>query len=137
MFTDSVERGSLLTADECRQLAERMLGRPIEDDRFLNPVPKRSTLHRLLNNLKAIYSRAKDQRRALAAAERIQLLSPGAWENLGDLARLQTQVGDYPAATESLARYLELAPPDEDTRAFEAALKAIEDRRPDIGADLA
>jgi regulator of sirC expression with transglutaminase-like and TPR domain len=90
----------------------------------------------MLKNLKAIYSRAEDQRRALAAAERIQLLSPGAWENLGDLARLQTETGNYPAATESLVRYLELAPPDEDTGAFEAALKAIEDGQPDNNADL-
>ena len=140
IFVDSFDRGGLLTAHECHQMAERMLGRPIKDDKhdqWLKPVPKRSILHRVLNNLKAIYSRAEDHHRALAAAERIQLLSPGAWENLGDLARLQTQAGDYPAATESLVRYLELAPPDEDTRAFEAALKAIEGRQPDIGADLA
>ncbi len=140
IFVDSFDRGGLLTAHECRQMAERMLGRPIgdnKDDNFLKPVPKRSILHRMLNNLKAIYSRAEDQHRALAAAERIQLLSPGAWENLGDLARLQTETGDYPAAIESLGRYLELAPPDEDTGAFEAALKAIEDGQSDNGADFA
>ncbi len=140
IFIDSFDRGGLLTARECRLMAERMLGRPVRDDRgdrFLKPIPKRSILHRVLNNLKVIYLQAEDQHRALAAAERIQLLSPDARDNLGDLARLQAASGDYPAAAESLAVYLELAPPDEDTRAFEAALKAIEDGQADIDADLA
>ena len=144
IFVDPFDRGGLLTARECRLMAGRMLGRhpgdnigDIKGDRFLKPVPKRSILHRVLNNLKAIYMREEDHHRALAAAERIQLLSPDNRDNLGDLARLQAGTGDSPAAAESLARYLELAPHDEDTRAFEAALKAIEDGQADIGADLA
>ena len=140
IFVDPFDRGGLLTAHECRQMAARVLGRPIKDhkdDRFLKPVPKRLILQRVLNNLKGIYLRAEDQQRALGVAERIQLLSPDTWENLGDLARLQMEAKNYLAATESLVRYLELAPPDEDTRAFEAALKSIEDGQPDIGGDLA
>lgn len=136
IFVDAFDRGGLLTAHECRLMAERVLGRPMNDPRLLNPVPKRAILHRLLNNLKANYMRAADQGRALAAAERIQLVAPNAWKNLGDLARLQTEHRDYAAATESLVRYLELAPVTEDTRAFEAELKAIEDELPGRGANF-
>ena len=120
-------------------MAARVLGETSVDDRYLQPVSKRQILHRVLNNLKLIYLRAKDQQRALAAAERIQLLYPTAWENLGDLAKLQTEIGDYAAAMESMNRYLELAPPGEDTEAIESSLKAIEDghptQHPDYGSD--
>ncbi len=136
IFVDPFDRGGLLTARESRDLAARVLGTPVDDDRFFKPVPKRSILERMLNNLKAIYLQADDQHRALATAERIQLLAPDNWDNLGDLAKLQTESGDLLAAMDTMVKYLELAPADKDTKAFEAALKAIEEQHPDHRTEI-
>ena len=85
-------------------------------------------MRRLLTNLKYAYIRAKDLPRALRAAERIQIVKPSAWHNLGDMVRIHSSMGNIDAATDSLMQYLENAPANEDTAGAFAALNRLRDK---------
>ena len=130
LFIDPFDRGGLLTKSECERLVARITGREMSLKREFEPVGKKSILARVLNNLKLMYLKDQESEKALAAAERIEIVSPNAWENIGDIARLQTNLGNYSAATESLTRYLELAPVGRDTSSAQAALEAIKEGIP-------
>lgn len=130
IFIDPYHRGGLLSRRECLALAMR--GRTNSGSestalaRHLLPVSgNRSTLRRLLTNLKLTHAKKRDYKRSLAAAERIQLLDPHNWRNLSDLARLQAEVGDFVRAVESLSAYLDRAPEGANTRRAQDALTQL------------
>ncbi len=127
IFVDPYHRGGLLSRKECMALAIR--GRKPSStttialgSRLLPTCGNRSTLRRLLTNLKLNHAKKRDYRRSLAAAERIQLLDPQNWRNLSDLARLQAEVGDFNRAVNSLTEFLDRAPEGVDTRRAQDAL---------------
>ena len=126
IFIDPFDRGGLLTRNECIQLVPDGTG--ANPAQYLRPLGNRAILRRMLTNLKLIYLRDDDSARALPAAERIQLLEPEAWQNLGDLARIQFELGDFVAATQSLALYLERAPRGEDLSEAKAVLEDLQGR---------
>jgi regulator of sirC expression with transglutaminase-like and TPR domain len=131
LFIDPFDRGGLLTKSECERLVARITGREKSLERyFKKPLGNKAILARVLNNLKLMYLKEQDPEKALAAAERIEIVAPNAWENIGDIAKLQTNLGNYSAATESLTRYLELAPVGRDTTSAQAALEAIKEGIP-------
>ncbi len=130
IFVDPYHRGGLLSRKECLSLAMR--GRTSAEPapsalsrRLLPSCGNRSTLRRLLTNLKLTHAKRRDYRRALASAERIQLLDPKNWRNLSDLARLQAEVGEYTRAVESLSEFLDRAPEGADTRRAKDALTQL------------
>lgn len=130
IFVDPFHRGGLLSRKEGLSLALR--GKTLSDNvretlvRRLLPVNgNRAILRRLLTNLKLTYAKQRDYKRSLAAAERIQLLDPGNWRNLSDLARLQAEVGDFIQAIESLSAYLDRAPEGADTRRAQDVLTQL------------
>lgn len=132
IFVDPYHRGGLLSRKECLALAMR--GRRPSDSasvaltsRLLPACGNRSTLRRLLTNLKLTHAKKRDYKRALAAAERIQLLDPQNWRNLSDLARLQAEVGDFVRAVESLSEFLDRAPDGADTRRAKDALSQLQE----------
>ncbi len=127
IFVDPYHEGGLLSRKECLALAIR--GRKPSSttaialsSRLLPRCGSRSTLRRLLTNLKLNHAKKRDYRRSLAAAERIQLLDPQNWRNLSDLARLQAEVGDFNRAVRSLTEFLDRAPEGVDTRRAKDAL---------------
>ena len=130
LFIDPFDRGGLLTKSECERLVARITGRDKSLERHFKPLGKKAILARVLNNLKLMYLKEQEAEKALAAAERIEIVAPNAWENIGDIAKLQTNLGNYLAATESLTRYLELAPVGRDTSSAQAALQAIKEGIP-------
>ncbi len=130
IFVDPYHRGGLLSRKECLALAIRG-HKPSSStsialsSRLLPACGNRSTLRRLLTNLKLNHAKKKDYKRSLAAAERIQLLDPENWRNLSDLARLQAEVGDFNRAIESLSEFLDRAPEGSDTRRAKDALTQL------------
>jgi regulator of sirC expression with transglutaminase-like and TPR domain len=131
LFIDPFDRGGLLTKTECERYVARITGREKSLERyFKKPLGSKAILARVLNNLKLMYLKEQESEKALAAAERIEIVAPDAWENIGDIAKLQTNLGNYSAATESLTRYLELAPVGRDTSSAQAALEAIKEGIP-------
>lgn len=127
IFVDPYHRGGLLSRKECLALAIRG-HKPSSSasialsSRLLPTCGNRSTLRRLLTNLKLNHAKKRDYKRSLAAAERIQLLDPENWRNLSDLARLQAEVGDFNQAVTSLTEFLDRAPEGADTRRAKDAL---------------
>jgi len=125
IYVDPFDQGGMLTRRECLEIAHKALGSSADADRYLKPLSHRAILRRALTNLKMIYLDLSDLPRALAAAERIQVVEPESWQNLGDLAKIQTELGDFEAAAESLVEYLERAPSSADLDAARNALKTL------------
>ena len=130
VFIDPFNNGGLLSRKECLGLALR--GNRVPKgrlaalaNRLLPTSDKRSTLKRLLVNLKLMHIKRKESDSALKCAERIQLLDPRDWRNLSELARLQAEVGQYSRAVESFNTFLERAPANTDTSHAEHALKQL------------
>ncbi|HZB43614.1 MAG TPA: tetratricopeptide repeat protein, partial [Pyrinomonadaceae bacterium] len=67
-------------------------------------------------NLKAVYARASLHRRALAAVERILLVSPHAREERRDRGLLLAELDRLPEAVVELRRYLKSTPDAENVR---------------------
>ena len=130
IFVDAYHSGGLLSRTECLALAMRGKkptgGTSLGLSSRLLPVSgNRSTLRRLLTNLKLTHAKERDYKRSLAAAERIQMLDPQNWRNLSDLARLQAEVGDFIRAVESLSAFLDRAPEGANTRRAKDALSQL------------
>ena len=130
VFIDPFNNGGLLSRKECLGLALR--GNRVPKgrlaalaSRLLPASDKRSTLKRLLVNLKLMHIKRNESDSALKCAERIQLLDPRDWRNLSELARLQAEVGQYSRAVESFNTFLERAPANTDTSHAEHALKQL------------
>ena len=130
VFIDPFNNGGLLSRKECLGLALR--GNRVPKgrlaalaSRLLPTSDKRSTLKRLLVNLKMMHVKRSESDSALKCAERIQLLDPRDWRNLSELARLQAEVGQYSRAVESFNSFLERAPANTDTSHAEYALKQL------------
>jgi regulator of sirC expression with transglutaminase-like and TPR domain len=132
IYVDPFDGGGLLTRRECIALVRSSAGADSDPERYLEPYSSRGVLRCALTNLKVIYLNAKDQARALAAAERIRLVAPGLWENLADLARIHARLGHFEAAAQSLAEYVDLAPESHDVASARETLRHLRQmaRRP-------
>jgi len=115
--------GTLLTADDCRRLLARVCGGHIPfHPRLLAPVGTRAILHRMLNNLRAVYLARGDEERALAALDRMLLLQPDDAVHLRERGLLRLGRGEVAAAVDDLARYVAVEPEAPDRAAVEELL---------------
>jgi len=139
IYVDPFHQGGLLSRRECITIIlgkERVKNGDFDDleRKLLIPSKKRAMLRRLLSNLKVSHEKHKQYELALAASERIQLLDPTNLRNLSELAHLQTKVGNFGDAVDSLTQFLERAPAGSNTEQAESALrklKALTVRGPD------
>ncbi|MCZ6539370.1 MAG: tetratricopeptide repeat protein, partial [Chloroflexi bacterium] len=130
MYVDPFHGGGLLSRKECivGVLGKDKVSRADLDDlerEFLGPVKKRVILRRLLSNLKVAHEKHKHYDLALSASEQIQLIDPASLRNLSELAHLQTKVGNFGDAVDSLTRFLERAPAGSNTEQAESALRKL------------
>lgn len=137
IYIDPYDAGGLLSRRECAAIVQRAVGRPgrgsvpmslEEAAPFMRPNGKRSILRRTLSNLKQIYLDKEDYPRALRAAEGIRIVEPASWHNLADLAHIQTELGSFNAAAETLSSYLKRAPRGHDLDSARAALSHLRNR---------
>jgi regulator of sirC expression with transglutaminase-like and TPR domain len=130
LFIDAFAGGRLLTEYECRvMLRQKTQGRVEFDRNQLRPVTGRQLLVRMLQNLKGVHMGRGDLERALAASDRILLLSPAAAEEYRDRGLTHLQRRAFRAAVADLNHYLTLSPMADDrqlvaARAAEALSKA-------------
>jgi regulator of sirC expression with transglutaminase-like and TPR domain len=118
LLVDAFHGGHVITPEDCRELVIRATGRPsLYRAELLEGASARTTLCRLLLNLKRIYLAREDYPRALAAVERLLLVAPDDPRELRDRGFLQAYLGRPVAAVADLEAYLSLAPsaPDADT----------------------
>jgi regulator of sirC expression with transglutaminase-like and TPR domain len=130
MYVDPFHRGGLLSRKECITSIlgkERVKNGDFDalERKFLNPAKKRAMLRRLFSNLKVAHEKHKAYELALSASERIQLLDPSNLRNLSELAHLQTKVGNFGDAVDSLTQFLERAPAGSNTEQAESALRKL------------
>jgi regulator of sirC expression with transglutaminase-like and TPR domain len=109
--------GATLSLEDCQDRLDTIYeGRVLLTEEHLRPATKREILARVLTNLKLIYAQAKAYRQALAALERIQLVTPGAIGEHRDRGALLMQLDRLREAITETEIYLRLAPkaPDAD-----------------------
>jgi len=130
IYVDPFHNGGLLSRKECitNILGKDRVKNGDFDDlerKILKPASKRAMLRRLLSNLKVAHEKHKEYELALSASERIQLLDPSNLRNLSELAHLQTKVGNFGDAVDSLTQFLERAPAGSNTEQAESALRKL------------
>jgi regulator of sirC expression with transglutaminase-like and TPR domain len=108
---DPFHGGRRLTPEQCGILVEQVTGQPFEaTPERLRPEPVGRIVARMLNNLRAVYFRAADYRRAARVLGRLRQLSPHDPVLRRDLGITLLQ-GDQPGpAIAHLAAYLEAVP---------------------------
>jgi regulator of sirC expression with transglutaminase-like and TPR domain len=103
--------GTTLSLEDCQDRLDTIYdGQVLLTEEHLRPAKNREILARMLTNLKLIYVQAKTYRQALAAVERIQLVTPGAIGEHRDRAALLMQLDRLAEAISETEIYLRLAP---------------------------
>ena len=130
IYVDPFHKGGLLSRKECLAsiLGEGNLKNSDNDElerKFLKPTSKRAIIRRLLSNIKVAHEKHKNYELALAASERIHLIDPANLNNLSDLAHLQTKVGNFGDAVDSLTQFLERSPAGTNTEQAVTALEKL------------
>ena len=111
ILVDPYHGGRVISEEDCRQLVGRTTGRPSLFRRdLLRGATERAMLTRMLLNLKHIYVKREDFRRALAVVERLLLVTPGDATELRDRGYLYAHLGLAGPAVEDLETYLERIP---------------------------
>ena len=118
---DPFHGGMIRSRKEVEQILARQQAVPVPiNDRLLRTATKRDMVVRLLLNLKGIYHRAGDDARALAAVERILVVSPTARRQIRDRGYLLARLGRGDEAVAQLETYLAFAPNAGDVERVEA-----------------
>ena len=104
--------GRLLDLAGCRDLLSDLYGgsRRFRES-LVAPGTKRQVLARLLQDLKFIYLRENNLRKAARTLELLTLLSPWDLEQLRERGLLYSRIGNVDAAAADLQAYLDHAPP--------------------------
>lgn len=115
---DPYARGASLSLDDLQQRLRVLRGgtAPPPDmvQHMLAPAGRKDILVRLLRNLKSNYLERRDPARALAAADRIIELAPGAAEEYRDRAAIYLDLECFRAALSDFCDYLMLKPGADD-----------------------
>ncbi len=121
VFVDPFRHGRLYSRWECLKLISGNIDPPNDPDKlellertYLPRADNKVVLARVLNNMKMIHTQGEQYSEAIAAAERISLLMPRNWRNIGDIAHLYGRTGRAREAYEMLARMVKMMPPHED-----------------------
>jgi regulator of sirC expression with transglutaminase-like and TPR domain len=121
--------GKVVDEDECQKRLDVIYeGRVTLGEEHLCAVGVRTTLVRVLGNLKAVYVQGQLFRRALAAVERILLLTPHDLDERRDRGMLLAQLDRLPEAIAETQSYLNLAPDAADADAVREQLKKMQNR---------
>ncbi|HEX3558114.1 MAG TPA: transglutaminase-like domain-containing protein [Pyrinomonadaceae bacterium] len=116
----------LTDREECQKRLDVIYdGRLALSEEHLRAVGVRGILARVLGNLKAVYVQAQLFRRALAAVERILLLTPHDLDERRDRGMLLAQLNRMPEAISETQGYLNLSPDAADAEVVREQLKKM------------
>ena len=111
---DPFDRGTILTANACRDLFYEHVGQDVAfDARQLAVCSKRQILIRILANLKNAYVRLHAYSQARDASTLMVALDPPALTELRDRGLLSLQLNDHGVALRDLETFLHLTAPGE------------------------
>ena len=126
LLLDPYKRGMMVHEEDCRQmLLESTGGRLSYDPALTASVGKRDVIARLLHNLKGAYLRSGDDAKALAAVERLLVLSPDDAEEIRDRGLLLFRMQKYGAALDALDTYLHAAAGAADRETIEGHVRTL------------
>jgi regulator of sirC expression with transglutaminase-like and TPR domain len=115
---DPFHAGRPLTPGDCEELVRQVTGQAFEaSPEALRPLPLRSLLYRMLNNLKGAYLLQGDFPRAARVIGRLRQLQPDDPVQRRDLGATLFQAGKPGRAIEHLAAYLAEVPDAADAEA--------------------
>jgi regulator of sirC expression with transglutaminase-like and TPR domain len=110
-FIDPFNGGKLLDVSDCINLALDASGLDISGDAgALRPVSNRHIAIRMLNNLRAVYFRVQNVKKAVRVLDLLIGANPRSAEEYKQRGMLLAQLGDYAAAARDFEQYLDLAP---------------------------
>jgi regulator of sirC expression with transglutaminase-like and TPR domain len=123
-YFDPFHGGRRLTPADCELLVQQATGRPFEaTPASLAGIPLGFILQRMLNNLKAIYLRKNDHRRAVRVLGRLQQLDPEdplLWRDHGTCC---LQLGQQGKAIDYLTAYLDAVPNASDAKLIDGLVQ--------------
>ena len=126
IYVDPYEKGKFLTEEDCRKRLTQIFKHQEDvDPHWLEPLPAKQLLHRMLSNLKNIYLHKNDFQRALAVCDRILLLMPDLPLERRDRGVIHFHLKFYARALRDLHAYLELEPTAEDKQEVQQQIKLI------------
>ncbi len=126
LLLDPYRRGMSVHEEDCRHMLLETTGGKVEfDASLLSSVGKREMIVRLLHNLKAAYLRNNDDALALAAVDRLLMLSPGDPDQIRDRGLLLFRLREFNQALGSLNAYLEAVPHAEDRAAIQQHVQTL------------
>jgi regulator of sirC expression with transglutaminase-like and TPR domain len=129
VYVDSFH-GRTLDWDDCQDLLDTVYaGQVALTEEHLVPATKREILVRLLANLKAVYARANLHANALAAVERILLLTPSAPAEHRDRGVLLAQLERLDEAIREARIYLRSKPSPSDAEQVREHMYMLQKRR--------
>lgn len=98
-------------------------------DAFLRTATKREMLARMLSNMKNLYVKVGDHERALAAVERILMITPTAPAESRSRGVLLARMGRHEEAATQLEAYLRVSPAATDAGQVEEMLRDLRQGR--------
>lgn len=111
LLVDPFDGGKIRFEDQAQELLDRAYGGVVRlQPSFLRVASRRDMLVRMLTNLKGVYMRVGDDERALAAVERILMLTPTAPAENRSRGLLLVRLGRRNEAAKQLEKYLRVAP---------------------------
>jgi regulator of sirC expression with transglutaminase-like and TPR domain len=121
---DPFHGGRIISSELCEQLVARVTGTPFEASaQAMAPLPAGLFVLRMLTNLKAVYLRDRDFRRAARVIERIRQLRPADVHERRDLGVSLLQAGQPGRAIDHLAAYLSAHPEGADAETIQRMLE--------------
>lgn len=130
VYVDPFRGGRILTREDCHRQVEQAYGAPVEfHDSYLEAVPSRLILYRMLNNLKFIFLRRQEFDRAGQVVEQMLLVDPDRPEEVRDRGLLYYQTEDWALAARYLTTYLRDNPSASDAESVGKRLQEAHEKR--------
>ncbi|HET9949952.1 MAG TPA: transglutaminase-like domain-containing protein [Longimicrobiales bacterium] len=126
LLIDPFDGGKIRFEDQAQELLDQIYGGVVRlQDNFLRAASKREMLKRLLTNLKGLYVKVGDHARALAAVERLLMITPTAPAEARSRGVLLARMGRHEEAALQLEAYLRVSPAATDAPRVEEMLRAL------------
>ncbi len=126
LLLDPFDGGKIRFEDEAQELLDQIYGGVVRlQDSFMRTASKREMLLRLLTNLKGLYLKVGDHRRALAAVERLLMITPTSPTESRSRGVLLARLGRHEEAAAQLEAYLRVSPAATDAPRVEAMLRDL------------
>jgi len=126
VLLDPFNAGAVLTPESAAELVSRATGRRVRlGEGHFTPASKRHIIMRMLVNLKSIYCRASDWRKALDVVERLLLVDGATPGHLRDRGSVLVNLGELHRGAADWERYLVSHPDASDAETVRQQLRKV------------